>query len=293
MVRKWFTHLSQGEWNWSPPYSGVGFNTASDISFLTYYWVVNNTTVYSELGKATLAVAAMHYGGMCSPVWKKVERAWYDVGVITELTSCWRYRLDDGDVIKQVPEPGSEFGHFLVRPNGGGFGEEEPDDDIISYSWSLPPHWTGTFSNDNDMFTLTDVDDDYSSQEYSVIVEYVPEGLVDTVYDTLKSVIHFSAFCTGQESGAKPGRPTNISTKITTLSDVKVYPNPTDKHLVIEGASQGTTVQLFNLVGQQVWQSGITKRMETINTSQLLPGVYILSLTDVQGNKETRRIVKR
>ena len=72
-----------------------------------------------------------------------------------------------------------------------------------------------------------------------------------------------------------------------------LYHYPVDKQLVIEGAAQGTTIQLYNLVGQEVLQSGITKSMETINTSQLIPGVYILSLTDAQGNKETRRIVKQ
>lgn len=88
------------------------------------------------------------------------------------------------------------------------------------------------------------------------------------------------------------GFPTGVSDNAVAAA-FSVYPNPVYEHLIVEGAAQGTIVQLFNVMGQEVLHATITKHTETFSTAQLLPGMYFLTLTDAQGNKETRRIVKQ
>ncbi len=88
------------------------------------------------------------------------------------------------------------------------------------------------------------------------------------------------------------GFPTGISGN-SVAADFSVYPNPVDEQLFVESTVQGATVQLFNVMGQEVLHAIITKHTETFSTAQLLPGMYVLTLTDAQGNKETRLIVKQ
>jgi hypothetical protein len=76
-------------------------------------------------------------------------------------------------------------------------------------------------------------------------------------------------------------------------SNIKVYPNPIGGQFYIEGAEIGTTIQLFNIVGQRVYTGIITNNKQTINTEDLEPGSYILQLIDKEGRKESMTVVKQ
>ncbi len=73
---------------------------------------------------------------------------------------------------------------------------------------------------------------------------------------------------------------------------IKVYPNPASNELYIENATPGTTVRLFNVMGQQVYAGSIASSRQVITTSDLAPGTYLLQLTDISGNRQMRTIVK-
>jgi hypothetical protein len=86
--------------------------------------------------------------------------------------------------------------------------------------------------------------------------------------------------------------PTGVGPLNPLRGDLQVYPNPVTSSLVIEGASVGTTVQVNNIIGQTVYRGVIRSSKETINTSQWVPGGYLLHLTGKDGNRVTRKVVK-
>ena len=79
---------------------------------------------------------------------------------------------------------------------------------------------------------------------------------------------------------------------ISALDGVKVYPNPTLDYLTIEDA-EGATAMLMNSVGQQIMSITLSSGKQSVNTSGLSSGIYILTLQDKNGNKGTIRITKQ
>ncbi len=288
-LRKWFNHLSQGEWNWTPAYSGVGLGTAENIAFLTYYHIANNQTMYHSLARGTLDVAAWHYGGICSPVWKKVERAWYDVGVITQLTNCKRFGLRSAWVLAE-----STVGHSTKPAVFKIDKYVDANLTVQGYTWILPTTWEGTLSNSDAVYKLEDVNNDFSSKEIKVIVAYTEEGGGTTKYDTLTSIIHFSEECNDINAGAKSGT-TNIAANNIVLSNAgaKVYPNPVNERMIIDNAVIGSDVKIYDLVGRVVHTSKINKSREEINTSNYQSGIYLVRLTSPDGIVTTIKLAKQ
>ncbi|MBS1771548.1 MAG: T9SS type A sorting domain-containing protein [Bacteroidetes bacterium] len=87
-----------------------------------------------------------------------------------------------------------------------------------------------------------------------------------------------------------------VPTKIKSISnespDVVVYPNPVYEQLYIEGLSLNTRIQLFDLYGRVVYSSASINTKESINTSNLSPGNYILQLVNTNGERVIKKIVK-
>lgn len=79
---------------------------------------------------------------------------------------------------------------------------------------------------------------------------------------------------------------TDIANNTAVATIVSVYPNPFTSELKISGVNG--TVQIFNTLGQLVVSTSV-KENETINTSNLAKGVYIVKAFDVEG-KETKTI---
>jgi hypothetical protein len=73
---------------------------------------------------------------------------------------------------------------------------------------------------------------------------------------------------------------------------VTVYPNPVTSQLTVKGITKGTTIQLFDITGREVHYAVATQTFEEINISSLIPGTYVLQLTDRDGNRVTKKIVK-
>ncbi len=79
---------------------------------------------------------------------------------------------------------------------------------------------------------------------------------------------------------------------ISAMAGVKVYPTPTSDYLVIEGAG-GATALLVNSIGQPVAKAALSSPKESLNTSALASGLYLLILQDKRGNKATMTINKQ
>jgi hypothetical protein len=80
---------------------------------------------------------------------------------------------------------------------------------------------------------------------------------------------------------------------IVNNEDVKIYPNPTSGQLFIDGAVSGTLYRVYNILGQQVVIGTINNRKEEVNMEELRTGTYILQLTDKNGNRISRTVVKQ
>ncbi len=74
---------------------------------------------------------------------------------------------------------------------------------------------------------------------------------------------------------------------------VSVYPNPISGAFFIEGAEMRTTVRLFNVMGQLVYEGTIKDNKQQINTGDLRLGTYLLQLIDKEGRRENVTIVKQ
>ncbi len=72
---------------------------------------------------------------------------------------------------------------------------------------------------------------------------------------------------------------------------ISVYPNPFNDVLSLSGVASNSTIQIFSVDGKNVYQGNATS--SSLNTSNLSAGVYILSITDVQGNRQVQKIVKK
>jgi hypothetical protein len=86
--------------------------------------------------------------------------------------------------------------------------------------------------------------------------------------------------------------PDNVS-HINANDNIKIYPNPANDVLTIEGQQAGTQIELCDIVGRNVYR-GISKtEKETINISHLPQGNYIIQLTRTDGQRMTGKVVKR
>jgi hypothetical protein len=99
---------------------------------------------------------------------------------------------------------------------------------------------------------------------------------------------------------ASPGKDTSniLDMKVAVgISNVEqdsyhIYPNPTNEILYIEGLTPNSTIQLFDVYGRLIYHSIATQKNEAINTSLFAPGNYILQITDPDGERTTRKVVK-
>jgi hypothetical protein len=79
---------------------------------------------------------------------------------------------------------------------------------------------------------------------------------------------------------------------LSALKDVRVYPNPASDMLTVEGAA-GASAMLLNALGQEAGSFRIAQARQAISLRHLPAGIYLLQLTDAQGNRGVMRISKR
>ncbi len=76
------------------------------------------------------------------------------------------------------------------------------------------------------------------------------------------------------------------------FDNLLVYPNPIHSILIIEGLPNNTQVQLSDITGRLLHKVSSTGDKTTIDTDTFPAGVYILQLTDGNGNRTLKTIVK-
>jgi hypothetical protein len=85
--------------------------------------------------------------------------------------------------------------------------------------------------------------------------------------------------------------PTAVN-NIKVFPGLAVYPNPATAQLNISNISKGAAIQLYDIIGKEVYSSIANQQDLTIDIHELNAGTYILVLTNKEGQKESMRIVK-
>lgn len=78
----------------------------------------------------------------------------------------------------------------------------------------------------------------------------------------------------------------------TNAFDVSVYPNPFNEELLIETDAIIEKVELNSISGQKVSEKINLDYDKRLDLSDLKDGIYLLTLTDHNGNKSMKRVIK-
>lgn len=99
---------------------------------------------------------------------------------------------------------------------------------------------------------------------------------------------------TSAERGAESGQDVTKS-RIKTLADWQVYPNPAQHRVWIEGASTSSLaqIQLYDRLGRIVlsWGGSASNKQELILPAELSAGVYFMVLEEADGSRCTRKLI--
>lgn len=68
------------------------------------------------------------------------------------------------------------------------------------------------------------------------------------------------------------------------------YPIPADNQLIVEGLDNGNTIEMFNIVGERIYQTTVTANKETIDVSTLPAGTYLIKITSDNQGQFTRKV---
>lgn len=71
-----------------------------------------------------------------------------------------------------------------------------------------------------------------------------------------------------------------------------IYPNPTSQSLTITSSDQITNVAISNLLGQTVYSQAYDVQKAEVNVAGLPAGVYVVRVSDGQGNVAVRKVLK-
>lgn len=78
------------------------------------------------------------------------------------------------------------------------------------------------------------------------------------------------------------------------LNNFVLYPNPAKEYLNITSSKQINSIKVFNITGQEILTiNDIKTEKYTVNTSMLNSGVYILTITDVNGYSTSKKMIKK
>ena len=83
------------------------------------------------------------------------------------------------------------------------------------------------------------------------------------------------------------------TTNSATHDNVTIYPNPVMNDLIVENAETGSSVRIFNVLGQLAYAGMVCETKQVISMKELLPGNYILEIIDLGGNRVNKIMVKQ
>jgi hypothetical protein len=79
---------------------------------------------------------------------------------------------------------------------------------------------------------------------------------------------------------------------LTGSSFAKIFPNPASNMLHVNVLKAGLLYQLQNMLGITALQGELQQGESTLAIEELTSGIYLLELTDAEGQKAVVRVVK-
>ncbi|MHB8207630.1 PKD domain-containing protein [Mucilaginibacter sp.] len=86
---------------------------------------------------------------------------------------------------------------------------------------------------------------------------------------------------------------THVLVKNVNGTDVRVYPNPAKDELNVTGLQKNTAYQLFSITGVSVEKGALQQGNSIISMQGVSPGVYLLELVGLDGERNMVRVVKQ
>ncbi len=77
------------------------------------------------------------------------------------------------------------------------------------------------------------------------------------------------------------------------FEQINVYPNPTTQQLIIENATSGTQLAIYDISGKLVIQQQLNTPKEWINVSALSSGMYLIRMTNKDGKHAQTKFMKQ
>ncbi len=78
-----------------------------------------------------------------------------------------------------------------------------------------------------------------------------------------------------------------------TSNTIALYPNPCNREFAISCPKTAQSIEIFDLTGKMVFQTTSCDETTIINTSNWISGLYMVRITDKNGNIHHRKVVKR
>jgi len=109
--------------------------------------------------------------------------------------------------------------------------------------------------------------------------------------DKVSLYVHSSCSCTNPDTVVVSADALDIK-GITNAGNYKVYPNPAQDEVTIEGEGSSAQLEVYDMSGRQIWTKAVKFSGGSTHVHLSLPsGVYSLRLADDEGNNFTDRLV--
>lgn len=77
------------------------------------------------------------------------------------------------------------------------------------------------------------------------------------------------------------------------IANIKIYPNPATDIINIEGLPNGTSISLYNMLGQEVAKETNSTNIAQISVRGMASGLYLVQMKDAEGNVYSAKIMKQ
>jgi Secretion system C-terminal sorting domain len=118
----------------------------------------------------------------------------------------------------------------------------------------------------------------------------VQGGLALGVYNNF-GVPHYPYFKLGREVGSGCDTVYLRSEELRIEEGMKVWPNPAQTTLTIEVQDSGGMVEVYDLLGRQIYHSNIIGNQQVIDVSEYSKGLYLVKYSDSKGRAWCRKVV--
>ncbi|GAA4467393.1 hypothetical protein GCM10023093_23270 [Nemorincola caseinilytica] len=117
------------------------------------------------------------------------------------------------------------------------------------------------------------------------------EGLI--TYDDTALLVGGATFSAGAASRVSRYRFHDLSVNGTAVGDIKVYPQPFTNTLIIETTTTTHTAHLLDMMGRETGRYTLAKGVSELALGHLPPAMYVLELTDANGNITYKKVLKQ